>query len=539
MKLTEPRLTMTFANPIALLLLLLAVPVVWLYRRRFRPRPEPTTTVHLWSEAVATETERARARWQPWRQGVSLAAQLTALVLLVLALAEPLIPAPTDTVLIVDTSASMNARDAGPEGTQTRLAAARDAARRLIASMRHGDRIAVVAADERPRLLVDLTGKRDALRWALDAVGEPAGRLRLEAAERAAAALLARLPRPRVVLLSDGCGFVADAVIQKRGANETRRASPAAKWVRWVVGRGSNNVGVARLSARRSLGQPTTCDVFVRVVNHGEKSVSRRLRFTLDARPIAGSEATIDIPPDGQFERTFQIELPTAGTLRAQLDAGDLLPDDDHRAVALPAPEVMYVEPVGELNPMLMAALESNPFIVLIGIPGNELPGPELPGPELPGPEVRVIRIAEGMVPEEIDGPLLLVNPPEEFDPAALGGVADRAMPGSPVVINRAQGKMIAAYLNDPNRAEWPVMIDAWLSEVDEFGEARGNPRSADEGEAFPTSESELRAPADFGRPALEIAADPPGTPPWTYLAAVAGLLAVAQWCLFQRRWLS
>ena len=94
----------------------------------------------------------------------------------------------------------------------------------------------------------------------------------------------------------------------------------------------------------------------------------------------------------------------------------------------------------------------------------------------------------------------------------------------------------------DPSMAKWPVMINVCLREfggIGEFGEARGNPRSPGEGEAFPTTESELRAPADFGRPASEIVADPPGPPPWTYLTALAVALAVGQWCFFQRRWLS
>lgn len=78
---------MTFANPAALWALLLAVPIVILYLRRSRWRPLPTATPWLWQEALAVEP--FRAFWQPWRGPVSLAVQLTILVLLVLALADP------------------------------------------------------------------------------------------------------------------------------------------------------------------------------------------------------------------------------------------------------------------------------------------------------------------------------------------------------------------------------------------------------------------------------------------------------------------
>jgi len=146
------------------------------------------------------------------------------------------------------------------------------------------------------------------------------------------------------------------------------------------------------------------------------------------------------------------------------------------------------------------------------------------------------------VVPEGLDGPLLLVNPPEEFDPATLGGVVNTDQPDVTRVTNRPGGDVLLLRPGDPNMAEWPVMIDVLLSEAGETGELRDiscNPHSAHEGEAFPTAESELRAPADFGRPASEIVADPPGPPPWTYLTALAVALALGQWCFFQRRWLS
>ena len=78
---------MTFANPIALLWGLLAVPIVWLYRQKVRVRREPVATEMIWQQVFAEEP--GRTRWQRWRHPVSLGVQLTALALIVTALADP------------------------------------------------------------------------------------------------------------------------------------------------------------------------------------------------------------------------------------------------------------------------------------------------------------------------------------------------------------------------------------------------------------------------------------------------------------------
>jgi hypothetical protein len=83
---------LSFHNPWALLLGALAVPVVLLYRRRTRMPRATLAAGAIWREVLAEEG--LRARWAPWRERVSLAVQLLAVGLLVLAAADPRLAAP-------------------------------------------------------------------------------------------------------------------------------------------------------------------------------------------------------------------------------------------------------------------------------------------------------------------------------------------------------------------------------------------------------------------------------------------------------------
>ena len=136
---------MNFAHPLALLLLLLLVPVALLYWLRVRVPSRTVGTGLFWQKALAEE--KARWRWQRWRTKVSAAVQMIIVVLIALAAAGPQIPASKRMVLIIDNSATMRATDVQP----TRIDAAKEAARRLIESLRSCDEMAVVDGQARRR----------------------------------------------------------------------------------------------------------------------------------------------------------------------------------------------------------------------------------------------------------------------------------------------------------------------------------------------------------------------------------------------------
>src|SRR5919205_449158 len=128
---------MGLANPTPLFWLLLAIPVVIFYVLKIRLKRVPVSTVIFWRQIF--DEKKPRSLWQRLRHLISLLVQLALLLLLVAALAEPFFDwdalTPRRVVLVIDNSASMNAADAEP----TRLAKAKEEAKRIVAGLRYQD----------------------------------------------------------------------------------------------------------------------------------------------------------------------------------------------------------------------------------------------------------------------------------------------------------------------------------------------------------------------------------------------------------------
>lgn len=78
---------MTFHHPEAWLWALLALPLAMVHLWRPRPRRVPVATGFLWRQALGRDT--AAARWLRWRGLASASVDLTALLAIVAAMAEP------------------------------------------------------------------------------------------------------------------------------------------------------------------------------------------------------------------------------------------------------------------------------------------------------------------------------------------------------------------------------------------------------------------------------------------------------------------
>jgi len=197
---------MSFAHPFAFCWGLLAIPIAMLYLRRRRLPREQTATGMIWQQVLAEQ--RARSAWQRWRRGVSLAVQLAMLTLLVFALAEPQIPPPKRIALIIDNAPRMNAADVQP----TRLAAAKEAAERLIASLRPCDTMAVISAGDPPMPRCTLTAEQPILREAVDSIAGSAGATQMADAKALANRVLGGNTVGQIVIAGDdGESFSSDA----------------------------------------------------------------------------------------------------------------------------------------------------------------------------------------------------------------------------------------------------------------------------------------------------------------------------------------
>ena len=117
---------MSFANPAGLALLALAMPIVLLHLLRPRRQPRHVSSTFLWSEMA--EPVAAARPWQRLRPTALLFLQLLAVLLLALAVAQPVrktsVSLAAHTVFLIDASGSMAATDGHPD----RLADAKEQA---------------------------------------------------------------------------------------------------------------------------------------------------------------------------------------------------------------------------------------------------------------------------------------------------------------------------------------------------------------------------------------------------------------------------
>src|SRR5262249_16714978 len=181
---------MSLVNPSALLLAGLAVPIVVFYILKIRLRRVPVSTLLFWQQIFVEK--KPRSLWQRLRHLISLLLQLAFLALLVFAVADPIFrwqqARARRMVLIVDNSASMNARDVSP----SRLDAAKSQGRQVIDGLRPGDELAIIAAGAQPRVACGTTDHQRTLRAALDSIPTSDGPTRIAEAVTLARRLLSR-----------------------------------------------------------------------------------------------------------------------------------------------------------------------------------------------------------------------------------------------------------------------------------------------------------------------------------------------------------
>lgn len=223
-------------------LLLLIVPLVVLYFLKLsRPRLQ-VPSLALWRAVL--EDRRVNSPFQRFKRSLLLLLQLLLLCLAVLAAMLPFwsgaAGAADRTVVLLDCSASMAARDA--ESSRPRIELAAAAAASLIDSLQPDQELALIAFSQHAHQLAPFTSNKRVLKEALSqlAVEDVASDLREPL--RMAEAMARTAPVKRVVLVSDG-NFPAEVAFDLPYELEYR-VLPAA----------GPNLGITQLRARRRPG---------------------------------------------------------------------------------------------------------------------------------------------------------------------------------------------------------------------------------------------------------------------------------------------
>ncbi len=409
---------MSFLTPLSLAFAALSVPLILLYMLKLRRRDVLVSSTLLWQRLL--RDREANAPWQRLRRNLLMLLQLLVLALLTLSLARPFVPTTTavsgSVVILLDASASMQARDVVP----TRFEAGRLAAREIVAGLGAGDAATIIAVGPQPQVLASATGDRALLRRALDDAAPTDGPADWDAAFALAAAGMSGVEGARALIISDGA--LPETLPPLPG--DVRFVGVAAD-----VDRSSgdgNNLAITALATREGAAGP---QAFLRVVNKGEADAEPLIEFSANGRLFDARR--LRVPAQGSADLTLS-DLPyDLQVLQARMafdgDEGsvDVLPLDDVAWAVHAPPAGGRVLLVSEGNLFLERALGALPSVELARA------APDVPMPPAPaGTEGGYdLIVTDGVVTGTLAaGNLWLIGPPASVS-LARGPGEDEALP--------------------------------------------------------------------------------------------------------------
>ncbi|MCX7993184.1 MAG: VWA domain-containing protein [Fimbriimonadales bacterium] len=323
--------------------------IILLYLLKVRRREVRVPAKFLFP-AITTDV-RANALFQKLRPNLLLFLQLLAALLLLTALARPMIQAkglPGQSVIVVDNSASMSATDTSP----TRLDAAKNRLRRFVQELNPGEQLAIIESGAQVRVLSPLTSDKQKLLSAIDQIQPTDAAGNLDEALRLAAALVGKSGESRIVLLSDG----AFPPVSDFSAGN-------AKLIFESLGSSSENLAVTAMDVQERSGG---FEWFVGVRNFGSQSKSAILEFYSSGKLLDARSITVEAGKTvGQTLTARQLQEP----LEARLKVDDTLASDNAVFRVGVTQKPIRVLLVGEGNFFLERALALEPNVQLSKAP--------------------------------------------------------------------------------------------------------------------------------------------------------------------------
>lgn len=331
----------------------------------------PVSSTLLWRKTI--EDLQVNAPFQRLRKNLLLLLQLLLVLLLCLALARPTRKAGESlgkrAVLLIDHSASMNARDDGGASVLTRLARAKRRAEELVGNMDADSQAMVIAFADDADIVQGFSSDRAALRTAIENIQPTDRRTKLEMAYKLADA---QGSQSEAWLLSDGCAADRDHLRLRIPLHDEKIGNARV-----------DNVGIVAMDARRNYDDPTQVQVFVRLANFGDQILSPDVQLSV-APMGAGGElkwqvvkvaGTCLLPRGWMAEQKqaavkgqnlnvrdsveFDLPLTTGAALRVQQMHVDNLAADDAATVVVPPPRQLRALLVTDGNYFLEKAIRS------------------------------------------------------------------------------------------------------------------------------------------------------------------------------------
>lgn len=361
--------------------ILAAIPVgiVLLYFLKLRREPVEVPSTYLWQAAI--EDLHVNSLLQRLRRSWLLLLQLAAVGLAAMALFRPgirdLDEKTNRRVFLLDTSASMSARDGDESGEKSRFQKAKETIEAEIESMTDNDSAMLITFDDRSETIQAFTSDRGRLRSALDRINVTSRATDILGALRAADGLanprrssevgdidiqVADAKPADLLIYSDG-GF--DAVNEFSLGNLIPQYVP-------VGSRNPANLAITALSAQRNVEKPGQVQVFATVSNLGTVPLETTATLLGDDQFLDAQ--SVSLGPDEQTGISFELETEEATELEMRIEVDDDLAIDNRAFTALAPLRTVRVLVVTEGNRPLEIGLGTSK---IGGICQTELISPE------------------------------------------------------------------------------------------------------------------------------------------------------------------
>jgi von Willebrand factor type A domain/Aerotolerance regulator N-terminal len=378
--------------------------LVTLYLLDRSRRRQVVATLRFWTPATdSTEIRQKRRIQQPW----SLLLQVLSMALLLLAIAELVFGGShareRDFVLVLDTSAWMDAR----VGNGTLMDQARRSALQWLKSVPAADRVMVVRADALPTPVTPMETSRKAAAAAIRDSQPGATALNLDQALSFAERVERQRGAPGEIVYI-GSGRVEDLDGASAPLPPNLRVVP--------IDSPAENVGIRKIGLRRSASEAGAWDVFVSVKNYGTEAVTAPLAVTFAGAPV-GSRALV-LKPGAEMESTFRLRTSARGWLEARLGSQDAFPDDNRAELDVPAQPSMKVVVYTAAPALLRPVLPAGSAIAAVFRP---------PAAYRADPDADAVILDRFMPPELPTVPSIWIAPPAGRSPVAVGSIEENA----------------------------------------------------------------------------------------------------------------
>lgn len=375
------------------------------YILKLRRRPVPVPFSRIW-ERILRDKE-ATSWFSRLKRLLSLLLQLALLTLLILALGDPRLSSNfvegRNVVVLVDASASMKATDVAP----SRIGLAQAKVRDMIGGLGGSDRMLIAQMDAAITPLSTMTGEVPDLERGVDQIRATDTRADLGRALRFALDSLRGLPKPEIVLLSDGAHGDPKQLAQGIDLEGVELSYVP-------VGSGKKNVAITEFSVRRYPLDKSRYEVMLEITNTNDQPVDVELTLLGDGQTV--DVTRLALGPNERLPRFYRDLAGASRTLEAIIeptDGADDLPADDHAYALMPERRRARVLVVTRGNTYLEAALLLDEYLDVTVISPDKYP----PSGTF---DVSIFdHNAPPLAPNT--GGALYLDPPEEGAPVELG----------------------------------------------------------------------------------------------------------------------